>query len=167
MWPRIPSTRQAPPEPVAPRKVDAVVFQQTGPCSWFGGPYDTGVKADEGLALWAPHELQLAPAGLFLREQPRGTTELARRLNPQANYIACRWDYEALRKHGITREILRACQVAVRRPGRPDLGTVWCWPADWGPNARTRRAADLSPGAMKSLKLTTDDVVTVTLHAPR
>lgn len=167
MWPRIPSTPQPPPEPAALRKTDVVLFQQTGPCSWFGGPADTGVRPDEGLALWEPHELPLAPPGLFLRQQPAGTTGLARRLNPDAHYVACRWDYAALERRGLPRGILRACQVAVRRPDRPELGTVWAWPADWGPNQRTRRAADLSPGLMKALQLRTDDVVTVTLYAPR
>jgi hypothetical protein len=66
-------------------------MQDSGKCSWFGGPEDMGVDADEGLALLydyddAPH--------LFLYEQPEGTTGLARRLDPSVYYVACRWDYD-------------------------------------------------------------------------
>ena len=30
----------------------------------------------------------------FYPYQPDGTTGLARRLNPQVHYLACRWDYD-------------------------------------------------------------------------
>ena len=39
------------------------------------------------------YEVDDAPH-LFLPKQPPGTTGLARRLNPDKRYIACRWDYD-------------------------------------------------------------------------
>lgn len=39
-------------------------------------------------------------------------------------------------------------------------------PVDWGPNEKTGRVSDLSPGLMKALGITTDDVVTVRMEAP-
>ena len=70
----------------APEKPKALV-NVSGSCSWFGGPEDTGVSPDEGLAFF--YEYDDAPH-LFLAEQPAGTTGLARRLNPARPYVACR-----------------------------------------------------------------------------
>jgi hypothetical protein len=39
-------------------------------------------------------------------------------------------------------------------------------PCDWGPNERTGRIADLSPGVLKILKLVTDDEVEVRIPLP-
>src|SRR5258707_15251413 len=39
----------------------------------------------------------------------------------------------------------------------------WFHPVDWGPNIKTGRIADLSPGGAAALGLKTDDIVTVTL----
>ena len=61
----------------------------------FGGPDDTGVKPDEGLALVSAID---QAAQLFLPYQPEGTTGLARRLNPYIHYVACRWDYDVTPK---------------------------------------------------------------------
>jgi hypothetical protein len=36
------------------------------------------------------------------------------------------------------------------------------FPADWGPNENTGRIADISPGLMDDLGITTDDEVEVT-----
>lgn len=122
-----------------------------GKCSWFGGPDDTGVSPDEGLAFI--HELDDAPR-LFLPEQPPNTTGLARRLNPQRHYIACRWDYDITSKEDLLNLIVR---VRAPRTGKWFLAK----PADWGPHEDTGRIADLSPGLLEDLGIDTDDEVIV------
>src|SRR5215510_3385628 len=62
-----------------------------GKMSHFGGPNDDGVAPDEGLSLFDAGDVE-ANQDLFLLTQPPGTTGLARRLNPQAKYLACRWN---------------------------------------------------------------------------
>lgn len=131
----------------------AVVFK--GKCSWFGGPEDTGVAPDEGLAFFddvddAPH--------LFLLEQPEGTTGLARRLNPDRPYVACRWDYSITPK-----EMLAQMYPALIIAGGNEM---LAWPADWGPHEDTDRVADVSPGVMAALELQTDDEIEVIYPAP-
>src|SRR4029077_6441665 len=64
----------------------------TGTCSWFGGPDDLGVSPSEGLAFI--YEIDDDNQFLFLPFQPKGTTGLARRLNPYVHYCAMRWDYD-------------------------------------------------------------------------
>lgn len=138
------------PGPTPPPTGDAL-FQTTGKCSHFGGPDDTGVSPSEGLAFIfdvdeAPH--------LFLPYQPSGTTGLARRLNPNVCYVACRWDYDVTPK------------TMLRDSGQKALvrGNGWeilAYPADWGPHGDTERVADLSPGLMEALWITTDDTVEV------
>ena len=88
--------------------------------------------------------------------QPPGTTGLARRLNPNAMYLAMRWDYR------VTSLVwLRQHQVTITNPknGR----SVLAWPADWGPNVNTGRVADLSPGVAAKLGLNTDDTVDISV----
>lgn len=121
----------------------------TGKASWFGGPDDTGVAPDEGLAFI--YELDDAPH-LFLPVQPAGTTGLARRLDPDKFYIACRWDYDVTSK-----EELLELRVIVRAKGKEFVAQ----PADWGPHEDTGRVADLSPGLMNALGIETDDEVEV------
>ena len=123
-----------------------------GKCSHFGGPRDTGVSPDEGLAFI--YEIDMKPQ-LFLPVQPEGTTGLARRLNPLRFYIATRWDYDVTSKDDLLN-----MRVLVRAPktGRQFLAM----PADWGPHGDTDRVADLSPGLMRMLGITTDDEVEVT-----
>jgi N-acetylmuramoyl-L-alanine amidase len=136
--------------PPAPPTMDAY-FYAVGPCSYFGGPYDTGVAADEGLAFY--DDFMQAPQ-LFLPYQPEGTSGLARRLNPYVHYVACRWDYET-----TPREVLRTEVALVRSL---EHGTsLMAFPADWGPHESTGRIADLSPGLMRDLGLDTDDEVEV------
>jgi N-acetylmuramoyl-L-alanine amidase len=123
----------------------------SGKVSWFGGPNDTGVSPDEGLAFIT--EVEQAPH-LFLSYQPEDTTGLARRLNPDTFYIACRWDYEA-----TPRDMLLEEMALVRSP---KTGKVFkAYPADWGPNDSTSRVADISPGLMSALGIATDDDVEV------
>jgi hypothetical protein len=123
----------------------------TGKVSQFGGPEDEGVDEDEGLAFIddiddAPH--------LFLPYQPEDTTGLARRLNPFVHYIACRWDYGATPKETLLESV---AQVRALKTGV----TLTAFPADWGPHESTGRVADLSPGLMADLGITTDDEVEV------
>ena len=122
-----------------------------GRVSWFGGPNDEGVDPDEALAFI--YSVEEAPH-LFLPEQPEGTTGLARRLDPQVFYVACRWDYDI-----TPPEMLKAHYVLViaRGTGARRLA----YPADWGPHEDTGRVADVSPGLLEELGITTDDEVIV------
>jgi hypothetical protein len=124
-----------------------------GKCSWFGGPDDTGVAPDEGLAFI--YEIEQAPH-LFLDEQPPGTTGLARRLNPNEYYVACRWDYDVTPKSMLADQTIQALVIA-------DGGAkqLRAWPADWGPHEDTDRAADISTGLMEALGIATDDEIEV------
>jgi hypothetical protein len=143
----------SPPQPEEP--VEGVLFHTGGRCSYFGGPYDEGVDTDEGLAFFyqysdAPH--------LFLPEQPEGTSGLARRLNHNLFYVACRWDYEITPKQMLANPSL---QAMVSANGKMFLA----WPADWGPHQNTDRVADLSPSLMAALGVATDDIVEVVYPA--
>jgi len=91
--------------------------------STFGGPDDYGVKPDEGLALVNDSNIGLFTA-VLLPQQPLGTTGLARRLDPAAEYIACRWDY-----HRLPPEYLVTIEVDVTNlsNGR----TLKARPVDW------------------------------------
>jgi N-acetylmuramoyl-L-alanine amidase len=136
-------------EPAEPA-TDAT-FHAVGTCSYFGGPEDMGVSADEGLALYS--DVMEQPC-LFLPYQPEGTTGLARRLNPFIHYVACRWDYDKTPKSMLQEEM--ALVKSLKN------GTfLTAFPADWGPNSNTGRVADLSPGLMSDLGITTDDEVEV------
>jgi hypothetical protein len=130
------------------------VLRESGTVSWFGGPEDEGVSPSEGLAFIYNYEE--APY-LFLPYQPQGTTGLARRLDPQVNYIAMRWDYDVYPKEMLA---FGRFLALVRAPstGREYLA----WPADWGPNEATGRIADISQGLMTTLGIETDDMVEVT-----
>jgi N-acetylmuramoyl-L-alanine amidase len=123
-----------------------------GKCSWFGGPDDDGVAPDEGLAFIAEVEQQ---PSLFLSYQPEGTTGLARRLNPDAFYIACRWDYDETPAFMLLEEMALVKSVKTGKYFK-------AYPADWGPHEDTGRVADLSPGLMTALGIQTDDEVEVT-----
>lgn len=131
----------------------AIVVQ--GKMSTFGGPDDTGVGADEGLAFVDGTNFAQV-AQYFLPEQPPGTTGLARRLDPSAFYLACRWDYRQTPK-----PFLLSTLVSVHNPinGRTEQAK----PLDYGPALATGRVADLSPGLATALGLRTDDLVVVTI----
>jgi hypothetical protein len=130
-----------------------------GKVSQFGGPDDVGVAADEGLALFELMDIRPMDTRLFLVDQPAGTTGLARRLDPQALYVACRWDYDQ-----TSREWLRDCEATVINP-KTQLQAL-ARPVDWGPSADTGRAADLSPGLAAALGLETGDECVVTVPLP-
>ena len=62
--------------------VEEILFRVEGKMSTFGGPKDTGMSADEGLALFSQADLQNPKYSyLFLPTQPPATTGLGRRLN--------------------------------------------------------------------------------------
>jgi hypothetical protein len=129
------------------------VLELAGRVSWFGGPQDAGVAPDEGLAFI--FSVDQAP-DLFLPTQPPGTTGLARRLDPQGHYIAIRWDYATYPKEMLASGAYRAIVRA------PKTGKEFqALPADWGPHGSTNRVADISPGLMSLLGITTDDEVEV------
>jgi len=129
-------------------------FTVTGKISTFGGPKDMGVTRTEGLALIEPDDLKIPWfAKLFL---PQTTAPgLARRLNPEMFYCAARWNY-LFTSRSLLRKSL--CEVVTAK-GRRAL----CRPVDWGPNIRTGRVMDLSPGLANYLGLKTDDTATLTL----
>lgn len=124
-----------------------------GKVSWFGGPEDMGVAADEGLAFI--FDVETAPH-LFLATQPEGTSGLARRLNPNVPFIAVRWDYDEYPKDMLA-SMNYVALVRAPKTGREFVA----WPADWGPHADTDRVADISSGLMDYLGIMTDDVVEV------
>ena len=131
----------------------------TGKLSIFGGPQDKSVGADQDLTFVSAKELEkLWPiiGEYFLSSQPKGTTGTARRLNPEAFYVACRWN---LSEHSM--DSLRTMLVSVRDPqtGRSAIAK----PIEWGPEISTGRVASLSPGLAEYLGVSVDDVVEVTI----
>jgi hypothetical protein len=129
-----------------------------GQISTFGGPGDNGVARDEGLSLIEPDDLnQWWFRYLFLPEMD-SHLGLARNLNPEAYYIACRWDYD-----DTPRSLLRGCFAKIENVAGK---VVFARPVDWGPNARLKRAMDLSPGVAKRLSLNTGDIAKATLILP-
>jgi hypothetical protein len=141
----------------APPGGAADVITRIGKMSTFGGPHDTGVRPDEGLALYDAANMGTAPAGMFLPASPPGTTGLARRLDPSFNYLASRWEYAV-----TPASFLRQSIVKVSANGK----TVDVHPADWGPNIATGRVADLSPAVASALGLNTGDTCTVVIPLP-
>ena len=126
-----------------------------GKMSTFGGPKDTGMKPDEGLAL-----IQPAHFADFRQYFAAGATgPLGRSLNPDTFYIACRWD-----RNVTPYSWLRQRKVVVRNPVSGE--TVEAQPMDWGPAAWTGRVADVSQGVADKLKLKTDDVCEVLVPLP-
>ena len=136
-----------------------IYFIIKGKCSSFGGPNDMGVSPSEGLALYEHYDVHTHP-WLFLENQPPHTTGVARRLNPNIPYIACRWNYEQ-----TPREWLRKEMIQVASAKNPNT-FFSAYPVDWGPNEDTGRVADLSPGLMKYLGLETNDEVIVRIPLP-
>ena len=137
-----------------PLTPSGVLFHTIGKCSQFGGPEDEGVSSTEDLAFFEHEEDVKKAPHLFLPYQPKGTSGLARRLNPFVHYVACRWDYNVTPKEML----VESGNVALVRTKSMALTA---FPADWGPNANTGRVADLSPGLMTDLGIETDDEVEV------
>lgn len=130
-------------------------FYVRGKLSTFGGPDDQGVSPSEGLALIMPTNWQTFPE-LFLAHQPPGTSGLARRLNPRAHYVACRWNYRILPKHEL---VTLTARVRNPRTGKEAAAR----PVDWGPHPSTGRVADLSPGLADFLEVGTDEEIEVSV----
>lgn len=124
-----------------------------GRMSTFGGPHDFGVRPAEGLALVNEHNRHYFHE-YFLSNQPAGTTGMARCLNPDKFYIACRWNYHLTPKHALS-----AILVEVKNPANGKQ--AYAKPIDWGPHESTGRVADLSPGLARCLGLKTNDTVEV------
>jgi hypothetical protein len=140
--------------------VEEILFRVEGKMSTFGGPKDTGMSADEGLALFTQADLQNPRYSYLFLPTPPGTTGLGRRLNPDKYYFACRWNY-----NDTPREFLKRALARVENPSNGR--TADARPVDWGPNIATGRVADLSPGLAAVLGLETDDVVRITISALR
>src|SRR5262245_16358253 len=158
--PKTPSKAKRPTKPKI-QPIEEILFRVEGKMSTFGGPRDTGMSADEGLALFNPADLQDPKYSyLFLPAPPPGTTGLGRRLNPDKYYFACRWNYT-----DTPREFLKRALARVENPANGRSADAR--PVDWGPNIATGRVADLSPGLAAALGLETDDVVRITISALR
>src|SRR5262245_1205758 len=88
--------------------IEKILFRVEGKMSTFGGPRDTGMSADEGLALFTSADLKNPKYSyLFLPAQPPSTTGLGRRLNPDKYYFACRWNYNDTPKEFLKRALAR------------------------------------------------------------
>lgn len=140
------------PLPKPPADIKHVVFKAEGKMSTFGGPNDTGMTPTEGLALYDTPS-QFVKAGIgdwLLSASEAGASGVGRRLDPARLYVACRWDYKV-----TTKTFLRTARIRVTNPktDRAEFARA----VDWGPNVRTKRAADLSPGLAKALGLDTND----------
>lgn len=122
-------------------------IKYVGKISSFGGPDDSLVSPSEGLALIERYQDK---PHLFLSEQPKGTTGLARRLNPESLYCACPWSYSTTPK-----PILRRSYVKIIFKDK----FVFAECSDWGPHPDTGRIIDVSPEVMKRLGTKTDDIV--------
>ncbi len=131
-----------------------------GKMSTFGGPNDPGVRPDEGLSLFDASDV--APnTDLFLPTQPPGTTGLAKRLNPDAMYLACRWNLGVTPKNFLR---LKTTLVTVTNPA--NTKSEKARPADTGPAMETGRVADLSPGLAETLGLHTGQTCHVEIPTP-
>lgn len=146
-------------EPTSPAPIDTgrkIMFHAPGKMSTFGGPHDTGVGPDEGLALYTSAQ-QLADTlggDWVLTADQAGAPGLARRINPDKFYLACRWPTDKY-------PFLRTAIVWVENPdGQKEQAHA----VDWGPNVNTGRVADISPGLARKLGLNTDDHCAVTVY---
>lgn len=146
-----PVTPPVPPVPAGPTHV------WRGKCSVFGGPKDTG-SGDPAEELAIIGAADIPNFQEVLLPGAHGA-DLFRQLNPDSFYFACRFDYTETSKaylktiHGIIKNT---------RTGQSEIAR----PVDWGPNARTGRVADLSPGVAAKLSLNTDDIVEVSIPLP-
>ncbi len=148
--PDIPNDFPLPPKP--PSDIKQIVFKAEGKMSTFGGPRDTGMTATEGLAIF-PTEASFVKAGIgdwLLSAKEAGASGLGRRLDPSKFYLACRWEYK-----NTPKTFLRTAKIRVTNPknGKAQVARA----VDWGPDASTKRAADLSPGLASALGLDTND----------
>jgi hypothetical protein len=120
--------------------------------STFGGPNDSGVTSTEGLAIYNTVEEATAHGVKMLSVAEARATGLARRLDPSQYYLACRWNYDE-----TPRGWLQDATALVSANGK----SIRAKPVDWGPNVKTGRVTDLSPGLATALGLKTDDICKV------
>lgn len=115
------------------------------------------MSADEGLALFNSSAQMVAYLGgeYVLSVAAAGASGLGRRLNPETHYVACRWPVSRY-------PFLRQAIAWVENPA--DHKKLAARPADWGPNVRTGRVADLSPALARDLGLDTDGECVVTVY---
>lgn len=141
----------------------------TGPCSWFGGQFDQGVKESEGLAFFQESDLDEPElllhhwvAYLLPQDDRRG---MARRILDDCHGCALPYDYSLLPKDFLRNPKTR---VLVRRklaPGK--YKSIACRPLDWGPDVRNVTARiDLTRGAMKALGAKHGDVIEYIVPSP-
>ena len=131
------------------------LIQLVGRISTFGGPDDKGMRDDEPLSLYEFHKDANLRPDLFLPQtlenEKLGT---CKRLRVEQHYIAIRFDKKERPVHHWrclafqitnpkTMKFTRACLV------------------DWGPNEKTGRVGDFSPGLAEYLGLKTDDVALI------
>ena len=95
---------------------------------------------------------------LFLAHQPPDTTGLARRLDPTALYVACRWDYDVTPRDMLLEEMALVRAVATGK-------ALVAHPADWGPHVRHRPRGRSQSGAYGRARPRTDDEVEVIFPA--
>jgi hypothetical protein len=131
---------------ITPASSNLLSFKIDGLMSTFGGPDDSGMDSNEGLALVQRYE---DLPEYFLRP-PTVDEGLGRLLNPQKFYLACRWNYGVISKSDLLKS---TAQVTNPLNGK----SAEAKPVDWGPNENTGRVADLSPGLAEYLGLETDD----------
>jgi hypothetical protein len=110
-----------------------VIPSETGKVSWFGGPDDDGMADEE--------DVSLLPG------------QLGHNLDPNGFYCAMRW---RIRERFVHLDRWRWSTMSIYVATLDFRRIVVCRPVDWGPNPRTGRACDLSPGALKYLGLKTD-----------
>lgn len=123
-----------------------------GKCSVFGGPSDTGMKPSEGLAIYENHEADLRP-DLFHPRSSDLSLGTSQRMKPETFYFAYRFPLDPR----PPRKVLQNTQWLFRNPANGRMAVAWL--VDWGPNERTNRAFDLSPGLASALQLKTDQEV--------
>lgn len=131
-----------------------VLYHVKGRMSTFGGPDDDGMGSNEGIALYPD------PGGRELMRQHGladyilpGNGGLGHHLNPDKFYCASRWP---VNKYPFLRDAI----VHVSSDGQEQQARA----VDWGPNTRTNRVADLSPGLADALGLDTNGICELTVY---
>lgn len=125
-----------------------------GPIKTFGRD---GARPDEGLALirtWA--EADKFRPKLFLPDAQRTGTPLLIHLNPEALYVAARWDYSV-----TSRRWLISHKVRVKNPANGIEREAQ--PVDWGPGVTSKYVMDLSPGLARALGLAVNQEAVLTI----
>lgn len=127
-------------------------LRYTGLVSTFGGPRDSGMRNDEGLAL--VHYVRERP-DVFLPGHNPNAVALGHWLDPRKFYIAMRWP------KGFSYAVIRDRWAVVVAYRDKQFRAV---PVDWGPGVG-HRVADISPGLADALDVDTDkQQVVITIY---